>query len=87
MAEKVILGVEWIPGTGDFIKVVEESCNGCGDCVRVCLAKCFGLRRKKAYVKSLDNCFECAACWFVCLEDAIDFSWPNGGTGFRTEFG
>jgi len=87
MPKKVIPGVEWVPGTGDFINVVEDKCNGCGDCVRVCLAQCFRLRRKKAYVKSLENCFECGACWFVCAEDAIYFSWPKGGTGFRTEFG
>jgi NAD-dependent dihydropyrimidine dehydrogenase PreA subunit len=87
MAKEVIPGVEWVPGTGDFIKIIEEKCNCCGDCVRVCLGKCFGLRQRKAYVKSLEHCFECAACWFVCPEDAIDFSWPKGGTGFRTEFG
>ena len=87
MAKEAIPGVEWVPGTGDFIKIIEGKCNGCGDCVRVCLGKCFGLRRQKAYVRSLEHCFECAACWFVCPEDAIDFSWPKGGTGFRTEFG
>lgn len=57
MAKEVIPGVEWVPGTGDFIKIDEEKCNGCGDCVRVCLGKSFGLRQQKAYVRGLENCF------------------------------
>ena len=30
---------------------------------------------------------ECAACWYVCEENAIFFSWPNGGTGYRSDWG
>jgi ferredoxin-like protein FixX len=30
---------------------------------------------------------ECASCWYVCDRDAIRFSWPKGGAGFRTRFG
>ncbi len=33
-------GVEWIEGAGDFITVDQERCDGCGNCIRVCLAKC-----------------------------------------------
>ena len=29
----------------------------------------------------------CAACWYFCKEEAIDFSWPKGGTGYRSDWG
>ncbi|MBN2178647.1 MAG: 4Fe-4S binding protein [Deltaproteobacteria bacterium] len=53
----------------------------------VCLGDCYEIVEKKARIKSLDTCMECGACWYACPEDAIDFSWPPGGTGFRTEWG
>ena len=80
-------GVEWIEGTGDFIKVDEKKCTGCGNCVKVCLGNCYEIEKKKARIKSLEKCMECGACWYACSEDAIDFSWPLGGTGFRTNWG
>ena len=80
-------GVEWVEGAGEFIKIDEERCTGCADCVRVCLAECYEIAGKKARIVSLEKCMECAACWYVCPEDAIDFSWPPGGTGFRSDWG
>jgi NAD-dependent dihydropyrimidine dehydrogenase PreA subunit len=80
-------GVEWVEGSGDHIKVDTDKCDGCGNCVRVCLAKCFKISGKKAVVDNLDMCMECGACWYVCAPDAIQFSWPPGGTGFRTMWG
>ena len=70
-----------------FIKVNVEKCTGCANCVKVCLGECYEIKGKKARIKSLDRCMECGACWYVCCEDAIDFSWPQGGTGFRTDWG
>jgi ferredoxin-like protein FixX len=55
--------------------------------VKVCLAGCFEISEKKARVASLDECMECAACWFACERDAITFSWPPGGTGYRSSWG
>ncbi|MDY6930617.1 MAG: hypothetical protein SVJ22_01710 [Halobacteriota archaeon] len=81
-----IPGIEWILADEDFIKV-DDSCTCCGDCVRVCVARAFELKGDKARVKTLENCFECAACWFICSEDAIEITWPPGGRGFRSEFG
>ena len=80
-------GVEWVPGAGDFIKVDPKKCNGCGDCVKGCLAECFEMIEGVAGVKTLDGCLECGYCWFLCPEDAIDFSLPPSGTGFRSEWG
>ncbi len=80
-------GVQWIEGTGDFIKANPEKCTGCGNCVKVCLGSCWEISKKKARVKSLDECMECAACWYVCEEGAVEFSWPKGGTGYRSDWG
>ena len=80
-------GVEWVEGTGAFIKIDEEKCIGCANCVNVCLAGCFEMFEKKAKVKSLEKCMECASCWYVCEQGAILFSWPQGGTGFRGDWG
>jgi len=80
-------GVEWVEGTGEFISVNEEKCDGCANCVRVCLGGCYEISGGKARIKSLDKCMECGACWYVCPTGAIDFSWPPGGTGFRTDWG
>jgi len=84
---KQFLGVEWIEGTGDFIKIDEIKCIGCANCVKVCLADCFEIVEKKAKVKNLDKCMECASCWYVCQEEAIIFTWPSGGTGYRCDWG
>jgi len=80
-------GVEWIGDTGAFIKIDEERCTGCGNCIKVCLGRCFEMEKKLARVKSLAECMECGSCWYVCGEGAIDFSWPRGGTGYRSDWG
>ncbi|MFX0027693.1 MAG: indolepyruvate ferredoxin oxidoreductase subunit alpha [Candidatus Hermodarchaeota archaeon] len=80
-------GVEWIKGTGDFVKIDEKKCIGCSNCVNVCLAECFEIVEKKARIKTLEQCMECASCWYVCPEDAIIFTWPRGGTGYKSDWG
>jgi ferredoxin-like protein FixX len=80
-------GVQWVDGTGDFIKIDAAACNGCGNCTRVCLGDCYEISGKKARIRSLEQCMECAACWYVCDKGAIDFSWPKGGTGYRSDWG
>ncbi|MFW9971176.1 MAG: indolepyruvate ferredoxin oxidoreductase subunit alpha [Candidatus Odinarchaeota archaeon] len=80
-------GVEWIEETGDFIKIDKKKCTGCSNCVNVCLGECFLIVEKKAQVKTLEKCMECASCWYVCPEDAIIFTWPIGGTGYKSDWG
>jgi NAD-dependent dihydropyrimidine dehydrogenase PreA subunit len=80
-------GVEWVPGTGAFIKIDLEKCTGCANCMKVCLGGCYEYKSKKAHIKTLETCLECGACWYVCEANAISFSWPPGGTGFKTKWG
>ncbi|NVM17470.1 MAG: 4Fe-4S dicluster domain-containing protein [Candidatus Lokiarchaeota archaeon] len=80
-------GVEWVEGTGDFIRIDNQKCIGCSNCIKVCLAGCFEIVNKKVRVKNLEKCMECASCWYICQEDAIIFTWPLGGTGYQTDWG
>lgn len=80
-------GVEWIDGTGEFIKIVEEKCTGCANCVKICMGGCFEIKNKKSVIKSLKNCMECMCCSYICEENAIIFNWPKGGTGYRSDWG
>ncbi|MBE9501916.1 MAG: ferredoxin family protein [Dehalococcoidia bacterium] len=80
-------GTEWVPDTGDFIKISPDLCSGCGDCVVVCFGDCIKIRGGKAIVVAYETCCECGACWFICSENAIEFSWPKGGTGIKIEYG
>ncbi len=82
-----IPGVEWVEGAGEFIQINSERCTGCANCVRVCLAGCYAVEQKKAKITGLERCMECGACWYACLDGAIEFAWPPGGTGFRTDWG
>ena len=82
-----IPGVEWIEGAGEFIRVDRDKCTGCANCINVCLAGCYVIEQKKAHIRSLGRCMECGACWYACLDNAIEFAWPPGGTGFRTDWG
>jgi NAD-dependent dihydropyrimidine dehydrogenase PreA subunit len=79
-------GIEW-ERPQPFIRVDHARCDGCARCLKVCLAGCFEISGGKARVSTLDECMECAACWFVCEPGAIIFSWPAGGSGYRTEWG
>jgi ferredoxin-like protein FixX len=79
--------VEWYEDTEPFIKVNLKKCIGCSNCVNVCLARCFEIFEKKAKIRSLELCMECAACWYVCSENAIIFAWPKGGKGYRSDWG
>ena len=78
-----------IAGTGDFIKVDQERCNGCGRCAVVCVMNLWRLRDGVASLVEnyQEKCLECAACYSVCEPDAINFRYPAGGTGIVYEQG
>ena len=78
-----------IPGTGDFIKIDQNKCNGCGICVRICIVNLWGLKNNVAVIRDdyKEKCLECGSCGQVCEPGAIDFSYPAGGTGVVFEQG
>ncbi|HUX99971.1 MAG TPA: 4Fe-4S binding protein [Candidatus Deferrimicrobium sp.] len=74
---------ERVPGTGDFIKIDQEKCTGCGRCIIICVMNLWKLRDGIAILDEdyHNKCLECASCYQVCESDAISFSYPAGGTG------
>ena len=56
----------------------EETCNGCGICIKVCPHEVFELYGKKAHIVRKDYCMECGACALNCPEKAISV---NSGVG------
>ncbi len=75
--------------TGDFITLDEDKCDGCGRCVMVCSFNLWTVKDGKARLapKYQSLCIECAGCWEICDREAIDFSYPRGGTGIIIEYG
>jgi len=73
--------------SGEFIKVIEEKCTGCGQCAKYCTRNVWIVDGKIYRPKNLKDCVECGACWNVCTVDAIIFGDPKGGTGVRFTHG
>lgn len=74
---------------GDFISYDPEKCNGCGLCALVCSFNLWSVKAGKAKLapRYQELCLECGACWDICEPEAIDFSYPAGGTGVVIEYG
>ena len=80
--------VDYYPGdTGDFVRVIEEKCNGCGECAKFCTRDVWQPDGAIYRPINLKQCVECGACWNVCDEDAVVFEEPKGGTGIRFSYG
>jgi NAD-dependent dihydropyrimidine dehydrogenase PreA subunit len=60
------------------LELCEESCNGCGMCIKVCPHEVFELSGKKAHIVRRDYCMECGACALNCQHGAIKV---NSGVG------
>lgn len=85
---KVEMKVDYYSGdTGDFIKVDEEKCTGCGECAKFCTRDVWKLDGVIYRPINLKLCVECGACWNVCSDDAVIFEEPKGGTGVRFSYG
>jgi NAD-dependent dihydropyrimidine dehydrogenase PreA subunit len=53
------------------LKLWEETCNGCGMCLKVCPHNVFEISGRKAHIKRKDQCMECGACQLNCPVNAI----------------
>lgn len=54
------------------IEIINEKCDGCGECVDICPSEVFAMRKERAIPKGIDECVECCACVEVCSKDAIN---------------
>jgi ferredoxin len=51
---------------------INESCNGCGACVKACSEKVITGKKKQRHVLDVEKCIRCGACRSVCKFDAVD---------------
>lgn len=75
---------EVIPKTKEHIKVDKDKCIGipCQLCYIVCPTGSFEMVDDKAVWKhGMELCGECGMCRYVCPVNAIDWSYPESGTG------
>jgi len=75
------LKVERTGKTTRHIEVLKDKCVGCSRCVEVCPAGCWKISEGKAFWEKVENCLECAACFFACPSEAIVWRYPEGGEG------
>jgi len=54
--------------------VLEEFCNGCGACMRVCPANAITGEKKKPHKINQELCIKCGACFEVCKFSAVNKS-------------
>lgn len=62
------------------IDLVQERCNGSGDCIQVCPRNVFELngQKRKADFIHPEDCIECGACVVQCPSDALRFKYDDG---------
>jgi len=75
---------EMIPKTKEHIKVDPNKCVGmsCQVCYCVCPSGSFEMVNGKAVWKyGMTCCCECGTCRYICAYGAIDWSYPEAGTG------
>jgi ferredoxin like protein len=78
---------EVIPKTNEHIKVDPNKCMGCQLCYITCPTGSFEMEDGKAVWKyGMQLCGECGTCRYVCPVDAIDWSYPEKGTGIVLKY-
>jgi len=54
----------------NIVPKIMENCTGCGDCVRICPAKCMKIQRRKVSIDAKE-CIRCYCCHEFCPQKAI----------------
>jgi ferredoxin like protein len=82
---------EIIPKTKEHIKVNKDKCIGmtCQVCYITCPTGSFEMEKesgKATWKYGMTTCGECGTCRYVCPVDAIDWSYPEAGTGIVLKY-
>jgi NAD-dependent dihydropyrimidine dehydrogenase PreA subunit len=85
---KVEMKFDYYSGdTGNFVRVDEDKCTGCGDCAKFCARGVWEADGEIYRPINLKECVECGACWNICEFNAVIYEEPKGGTGVRFSYG
>jgi|GEM_PF-895774 len=77
------------PKTKEHIKVDKEKCTGnnCQLCYIICPTGSFEMVDGKATWKyGMQLCGECGMCRYLCPAHAIEWSYPESGTGIKLKW-
>ena len=87
LREKIKDQFEMVPTKTEFIKINANKCSGCRLCYEQCPGGCFEMNNEnKAEFKFPEFCFECGACFHICPSEAIEWDYPEGGTGIVMKY-
>lgn len=56
---------------GFKVKVNQEQCNGCEECLEACTSGVFEMRNGKATPVNAKDCVGCLSCVEICEQEAI----------------
>ena len=64
------------------VQLLEDRCTGKAMCEQVCPKSCYEVdsKRHKAVIVAGHDCVQCGACIVQCPDDALVFTFPDGGT-------
>lgn len=64
------------------VQLLEDRCTGKAMCEQVCPKSCYEVdsKKHKAVIVSGHECVQCGACIVQCPDDALVFTFPDGGT-------
>jgi hypothetical protein len=61
----------------DLPQLLEERCNGCGDCLRICPTDCLELAGLFPWLVRPGDCVSCALCVQICPTEALTLAPPE----------
>jgi len=73
------------------IKVDDNICRQCEEktCLYICPAKVYTPNPNDDSLISVshENCLECGTCRIACVDEGIDWQFPDGGMGVKYRYG
>lgn len=71
------------------LQVNQELCRKCKNrcCLWACPAKVYTINEQGEIRVEFEACLECGTCLIVCRSNAVQWSYPKGGSGVQYKYG